>query len=42
MDHNPELCKDWFVSGYCVFGNSCIYIHDRYDYKSGFELEKDF
>ena len=42
MDHNPELCKDWFDAGYCVFGNSCIYIHDRYDYKTGWEMDRDF
>ncbi len=26
--------------GYCGFGDSCIYIHDRGDYKTGWELEE--
>lgn len=42
FDYNPELCKDWHDSGYCVFGNSCLYSHDRTNYKTGWELEKDF
>lgn len=42
FDFNPSLCKDWHVSGQCGFGDSCIYIHDRGDYKSGWELEKDW
>lgn len=42
MDYNPSLCKDFHDTGYCVFGDSCIYQHDRGDYKAGWELEKDF
>ena len=25
-----------------MFGNSCIYLHDRGDYKTGWELEEDY
>lgn len=42
IDYDPSLCKDWHDSGYCVFGNSCIYLHDRSNYKTGWELEKDY
>lgn len=42
FDYNPSLCKDWHDTGSCVFGDSCIYIHDRGDYKSGWELEKEW
>ena len=42
FDYNPELCKDWHDCGYCVFGNSCLYSHDRTNYKTGWELEKDY
>lgn len=42
IDHNPEICKDYFVSGYCGFGDACVFIHDRTDYKSGAELEKEW
>ena len=42
FDYDRSLCKDWHDSGYCVFGNSCIYLHDRSNYKTGWEQEKDF
>ena len=42
IDYNPSLCKDYHDTGYCCFGDSCIYIHDRGDYKAGWELEKDW
>ena len=35
VDHNPERCKDYYEHGYCGFGDTCIFIHDRGDYKSG-------
>ena len=42
IDYNPSLCKDYHDTGYCCFGDSCLYIHDRGDYKSGWELEKEW
>lgn len=42
IDYNPSICKDWHDAGYCVFGNSCIFLHDRSDYKAGWELDKDW
>lgn len=42
IDYNPSRCKDFHDTGYCVFGNSCIFIHDRTDYKSGYELDRDW
>lgn len=42
FDFNPSRCKDFHDAGYCVFGDSCIYIHDRGDYKSGWELEEEW
>ena len=38
FDFDKSLCKDWHDSGYCVFGNSCLYLHDRSNYKTGWEL----
>ena len=40
MDHNPERCKDYYEHGYCGYGDTCIFIHDRSDYKSGHQLEE--
>lgn len=39
-DYNPELCKDYNQTGYCGFGDSCIYIHDRTTYVSGNVLDQ--
>lgn len=39
IDYNPELCKDYKETGRCNFGDTCLYIHDRTDYKSGWEQE---
>merc|ERR1712113_286856 len=36
------ICKDYKESGYCGFGDSCKYLHDRSDYKSGHIIEKEW
>jgi RING finger protein 113A len=42
VDYNPELCKDFYETGKCGFGDSCIFIHDRSDYKPGWMLDQEF
>lgn len=42
FDYQPDLCKDWKETGYCGFGDSCKFMHDRGDYKAGWELERDW
>ena len=42
IDYQPDICKDYKETGYCGFGDSCIYLHDRGDYKAGWQLEKDW
>ena len=42
IDHNPERCKDYYEHGYCGFGDTCIFIHDRGDYKSGHQLDQEY
>ena len=42
IDRNPELCKDFFETGHCAFGDTCIFIHDRTDYASGHQIEEDW
>ena len=42
IDYNPSRCKDFFQAGYCVFGDSCIFIHDRCDYKFGWQIDKEY
>ncbi|KAH8311685.1 hypothetical protein KR044_007551 [Drosophila immigrans] len=40
-DYQPDICKDFKETGYCGFGDSCKFLHDRSDYKAGWQLEMD-
>mmetsp|Transcript_33545 Transcript_33545/g.52198 ORF Transcript_33545/g.52198 Transcript_33545/m.52198 type:complete len:324 (-) Transcript_33545:148-1119(-) len=42
FDYQPDLCKDYKETGYCTFGDSCKFMHDRGDYKAGWELDRDW
>ena len=42
FDYQPNICKDWKETGYCGYGASCKFLHDRSDYKSGWEQEKEW
>lgn len=42
IDYEPNLCKDYKETGFCSYGDSCKFMHDRGDYKQGWELEKDW
>ncbi|CAD6185740.1 unnamed protein product [Caenorhabditis auriculariae] len=41
-DFAPDICKDYKETGYCTFGDSCKFVHDRSDYKHGWEIEQDY
>ncbi|TKR64308.1 hypothetical protein L596_024867 [Steinernema carpocapsae] len=41
-DFAPDVCKDYKETGFCTFGDSCKFMHDRSDYKHGWEIERDF
>lgn len=38
-DYQPDICKDYKETGFCGFGDSCKFLHDRGDYKHGWQLE---
>ncbi len=42
MDYQPDVCKDWKETGYCGYGDSCKFLHDRSDYKSGWQLDREW
>ncbi|KAK9768243.1 RNA-splicing factor [Basidiobolus ranarum] len=42
FDYQPDICKDYKETGFCGYGDSCIFMHDRGDYKSGWQLEKEW
>ncbi|KAI1707963.1 zinc finger c-x8-C-x5-C-x3-H type (and similar) domain-containing protein [Ditylenchus destructor] len=41
-DYAPDICKDYKETGFCTFGDSCKFMHDRSDYKHGWEIERDW
>jgi len=42
FDYQPDVCKDYKETGRCGWGDSCKFLHDRGDYKAGWELERDW
>ena len=42
FDYQMDICKDFKETGYCGFGDSCVFLHDRSDYKTGWELEREW
>ena len=42
FDYQPDICKDYKETGFCGFGDTCIYLHDRGDSKSGWQMEQEY
>lgn len=42
FDYKPDLCKDYNETGFCGFGDSCIFLHDRTEHKSSYQLDKEW
>ena len=42
MDYQPDLCKDFKETGYCGYGDACIFLHDRGDYKAGWQIDAEW
>ncbi|XP_036204487.1 E3 ubiquitin-protein ligase RNF113A-like [Myotis myotis] len=40
-DYQPDLCKDFKETGFCGFGDSCKFLHDRSDYKHGWQIARE-
>ena len=40
FDYQPDICKDFKDTGYCGYGDACKFLHDRSDYKNGWQLDK--
>uniref|UniRef100_H3DBU2 Ring finger protein 113A n=1 Tax=Tetraodon nigroviridis TaxID=99883 RepID=H3DBU2_TETNG len=39
--YQPDICKDYKETGFCGFGDSCKFLHDRSDYKHGWQIERE-
>lgn len=42
FDYAPDVCKDYKETGYCGYGDSCIFLHDRGDYKHGWQIDLEW
>ncbi|KAH8806785.1 hypothetical protein DL96DRAFT_1629710 [Flagelloscypha sp. PMI_526] len=42
MDYQPDVCKDYKETGYCGFGDTCKFLHDRGTYLSGWQIDKQW
>ena len=42
VDYQPDVCKDYKETGYCGYGDSCKFMHDRGDYLSGWQIENQW
>lgn len=42
FDYAPDICKDYKETGFCGYGDSCKFLHDRGDYKSGWQIEREY
>lgn len=42
FDYQPDICKDYKETGYCGYGDACKFMHDRGDYKSGWQIEREW
>lgn len=42
FDYQPDICKDYKDTGFCGFGDTCIYLHDRTDTLNGWQLEQEW
>ncbi|WVR00340.1 pre-mRNA-splicing factor CWC24 [Kwoniella sp. CBS 9459] len=40
MDYQPDVCKDYKETGFCGYGDSCKFLHDRGDYLAGWQMDK--
>ncbi len=42
VDYQPHVCKDYYETGFCGYGDSCIFLHDRSEIKMSWQLEKEW
>ena len=42
FDYQPDICKDYKDTGFCGFGDTCIYLHDRGDTLTGWQIDQQY
>ena len=41
IDYSRGICKDYKLTGVCGYGDGCIFLHDRTEYKSSYEIDQE-
>ncbi|OAA63364.1 ccch and ring finger protein [Niveomyces insectorum RCEF 264] len=41
-DYSPDVCKDYKLTGFCGFGDSCKFLHARENFKQGWQLDNEW
>lgn len=41
-DYAPDVCKDYKLTGFCGYGDSCKFLHIREDYAAGWKIDKEW
>lgn len=42
VDYQPDVCKDYNETGFCGYGDSCKFLHDRTNYTKSWKMEKEW
>lgn len=42
QDYQPDVCKDYKLTGFCGYGDSCKFLHMREDYKAGWQIDREW
>lgn len=42
IDYQPDVCKDYRQTGFCGFGDTCKFLHDRGEFKQGWQLDREW
>lgn len=42
FDYQPDICKDYKETGYCGYGDSCVFLHDRGEYKPSWKMDMEW
>ena len=42
VDFNPDICEDYRKTGFCGYGDTCKFMHDRGDIKSSYIIDREW